>query len=154
MSLTAKDTFSQTKSQTTDEAFTRFLNSFGSPDWDTQLIQLMTEDVVMEFPFAPPARPQRLNGKEEVRTYFTELKRLIHIDSVSVVAIHKTTDPDVVIFQAEGKGRAIDTGLPFEPKYVDILTFRDGLLARWQDYWNPLTVLVALGAITLPGPQA
>jgi ketosteroid isomerase-like protein len=154
MSLTAKHTLSQSKSQTTDEAFKCFLNSFASPDWDTELVQLMAEDVIMEFPFAPPGRPQRLNGKEEVGAYFTELKRSIRIDSVSVVAIHKTTDPDVVIFQAQGKGRAIDTGLPFEPKYVDVLTFRDGLLARWQDYWNPLAVLVALGAIALPGPQA
>jgi uncharacterized protein len=140
--------------KTLDEALEFFLNNLTTPNWDTLLLDLMADDAVMEFPFAPPNRPQKLTGKREVVPYFAELKKLIRLDEVHLVATYKTTDPNVVILQAEGKGQAIPTGRPFEPKYIVVLTFRDGLIVRWQDYWNPFAVLVALGGtISLPGSE-
>ena len=66
-------------------------------------------------------------------------------DEAHLVAAHKTADPNVVILQIEGKGRALKSGRSVEPKYVEFLTFRDGLIVHWQDYWNPLTGILALG---------
>ena len=76
---------------------------------------------------------------------FGALKNLIRLDEVRVVATHKTTNLNVVILESEGKGEAVQTGRPYEPKYITVLTFRDGRIVCWRDYWNPFTVLVALG---------
>ena len=140
--------------KTLDEALQSFETSFTNPDWDTLLLELMAEDAVMESPFAPPGRPGKVTGKHEIAAYFLELKKVIRLDEVRIVTTYKTDDPNVVILQAEGRGRAIHTGKPFEPRYAEILTFRYGLLVRWQDYWSPLAFLVAIGAISMPDAEA
>ncbi|MFT4113923.1 nuclear transport factor 2 family protein [Silvibacterium sp.] len=134
-----------------DEALQFFLDNLTSVHWDALLLELVADDAVMEFPFAPEGRPQRLNGKREIAPYLDELKKVIRLDEVRLVAMHKTVDPETVILQAEGKGQAIQTGRPFHPRYIVVLTFRDGRIIRWQDYWNPLAFLTSMGAtITFP----
>jgi ketosteroid isomerase-like protein len=134
-----------------DGALKLFMDNLATPGWDT-LVELLADDAVMEFPYAPPERTQKLNGKQEIVPYFDALKQTMSLDEVHLVATHKTTDPNVVILQAEGKGRALKSGCSFEPKYVVFLTFRGGLIVRWQDYWNPLTGILALGG-TISFPQ-
>lgn len=138
------------RKKSVDEALQAFKDSFTSPEWDTSLLKLMADDVVMEFPFGPPGRPTRLSGKQEIASYFTELKKVIRLDRIRVTETYKTDDPNLVVLKAEGKGAAIQTGRPFEPKYVDFLTFRDGMLVLWQDYWSPLAFLIATEVITMP----
>jgi uncharacterized protein len=140
--------------KTLDEALEFFVNNLITPKWDT-LLELLADDAVVEFPFAPPNRPEKLTGKREIVSYFDLLKKRVRLDEVHLIAAHKTTDPNVIILQAEGKGQTIPDGRPFEPKYIDILTFRDGLIVRLQDYWNPLIGILAFGGtISLPNAEA
>jgi ketosteroid isomerase-like protein len=50
-------------------------------------------------------------------------------------------DPDVAIFEMTAAGRVKDTDEPYEMSYVVVLTVRDGRIARYRDYWNPLKAL-------------
>jgi ketosteroid isomerase-like protein len=38
-------------------------------------------------------------------------------------------------------GTIKDTGGPYEMSYVVVLTVRDGRIAHYRDYWNPLKAL-------------
>lgn len=138
--------------KTIDEALECFLNNLTTPGWDS-LMDLLAEDAVIEFPFAPPNRPHQLTGKQEIVPYFEALKKRMRLDEVRLIATHKTTDPNVVILQAEGNGQTIPDGRPLEPKYLEILTFRDGLIVRLQDYWNPLVGILAFGG-TISFPES
>ncbi len=140
--------------KTLDEALDFFVDNLTSPRWGT-LLELLADDAVMEFPYAPADWTRKLHGKQEIAPYLETLKQSMRLDEVRLIATHKTADPSVVILQAEGKGKILQTGRPIEPKYVVFLTFRDGLIVRWQDYWNPLAFLLALGAtISFPNPEA
>ena len=133
-----------------DETLNRSSDNLTTPKWDA-LMELLAEDAVMEFPYHLPGFPEKLTGKQQIVPYFSALKDRLLIEQVSILKMHKTIDPNVVIVESEAKGKAVQTGLPYEPKYITVLTFRDGLILRWQDYWNPFTVLTALGgAISLP----
>ena len=130
--------------KTLDDALELFVSSLATTDKNIYL-GLLADDVVLEYPYHFPNRPGILSGKQEIVGYFEAFREVLRFDELRIVATHKTTIPDVVTLQVEGKGQAVHTGLPFEPKYLLVLTFRDGLICHWQHYFNPLTVLTALG---------
>jgi ketosteroid isomerase-like protein len=39
----------------------------------------------------------------------------------------------------------VATGAPYNQLYISVVTLRDGRIAHYRDYWNPLVVLTALG---------
>jgi uncharacterized protein len=136
--------------KTIDEAVKFLVDNLTTPGWDN-LLDLLADDAVIEFPFAPAERPAKLTGKQEILPYFAALRDHMRLDEVRLIATHKTTDPSVVILQLEGKGQNIRNGRTVEMKYVEFLTFRDGLIVRMQDYWNPLVGILALGGtVSLP----
>jgi ketosteroid isomerase-like protein len=137
--------------KTLDDALELFVSTLATTDKNIYL-DLLAEDAVLEYPYHFPNRPAILSGKQEIAGYFDAFREVLRLDEVRIVATHKTTIPHVVTLQVEGKGQAVQTGLPFEPKYLLVLTFCDGLICHWQHYFNPLTVLTALGG-TFSFPQ-
>ena len=104
------------------------------------LLGLCADDVVFEFPFAPPGRPARVEGKPALGDYLKALSGRMRIEGVSDMEIHETVKPDVAIIEMTMTGTVTATGAPYEQSYVVVLTVRDGLIARYRDYWNPLRV--------------
>ena len=102
------------------------------------LLDLCADDVVFEFPFAPPGRPARVEGKPALGDYLQALAGRVRLEGVSNLEIHETVKPDVAIIEMTMTGTVTATGAPYEQSYVSILTVRDGLIARYRDYWNPL----------------
>jgi len=102
------------------------------------LLDLCADDVVFEFPFAPPGRPARVEGKPALGDYLQALAGRVRLEGVSNLEIHETVKPDVAIIEMTMTGTVTATGAPYEQSYVSVLTVRDGLIARYRDYWNPL----------------
>ena len=94
-----------------------------------------TDDLVLEFPFADP--PKRLESKAVVEPYLTTALGLFTLD-LQVVEIHETTDPDELIVEAAATGTYTPNGAPYENRYVIVYGFRDGLICRQREYYNPL----------------
>jgi uncharacterized protein len=104
------------------------------------LVDLCADDVVFEFPFAPPGRPARVEGKQEVGDYLQAVSGRRRIEAVPSLEVHETVNQDVAIIEMTMTGTVTATGAPYEQSYVVVLTVRDGLIARYRDYWNPLKV--------------
>ena len=52
---------------------------------------------------------------------------------------------DSTIFEASCQGRGANTGLAYDQDYISVVTLKDGRIARYADYWNPLVLVHALG---------
>ncbi|WP_329288439.1 nuclear transport factor 2 family protein [Streptomyces pseudovenezuelae] len=111
------------------------------PAW----VGLWAEDGIMEFPFAPPGRPRRLEGKEAVAAYIRPYPDHIDLHDFPEVRIHETTDPETIVVEMRGVGRVVATDGPFEMTYVAVVTVRDGLIVSYRDYWDPLAALALDG---------
>jgi len=94
-----------------------------------------TDDLVLEFPFADP--PKRLEGKAVIEPYLTTALGLFTLD-LRVVEVHETTDLDELIVEAAATGTYTPNGAPYENRYVIVYGFRDGLICRQREYYNPL----------------
>jgi ketosteroid isomerase-like protein len=111
------------------------------PGW----VDLWADDGVFEFPFAPPGFPTRLEGKEAIREYIKDYPKHIDLAAFRDVRVHPSIDPEVLVVEMLAEGRIVATGKPYEMSYIAVITVRDGKIARYRDYWNPLTALEMLG---------
>lgn len=100
---------------------------------------LFTPDAVIDVPFAgEPATPMRVEGREAILDYARRmLASPLRLDDFEVSQLHRTQDPEVVIAETHTRGTVGATGKPFSVTSVQILTFRDGLIAHFRDFADP-----------------
>ncbi len=108
-----------------------------------ELLEMLAEDAVMEFPYHLPTTPEQLVGKQQIVPFFSGFSDFLTLTKIRPVAVHRTADPNVAVLEYEGTGKAVQTGRSYLQKYITVLTFRDGLISHWKDYWNPLSVMTA-----------
>ena len=126
----------------------------------TSFIEMMSDDFVMEFPYARPGMPTRVEGKIAVLTHLAKVAGDVSVDSADNLVVHETKDPEVVILEFDGHGRSVRTGEPYEQRYISVIRARGGKIVHFKDYWNPIQGLKAqLGSATvdafiLGGPAA
>ena len=124
---------------------------------------LFAEDGVLEYPFALPGQPRELRGKEAIRAYFGDLPRsrqLFEMDGVEAL-VRDTDDPEVVVTEIEHHGRSMVTGEAYRFRALGIIRVRDGEIASYQDYMDPIATARLLGrtaelaaALTSGAPSA
>ncbi|MEU1819002.1 nuclear transport factor 2 family protein [Streptomyces roseifaciens] len=103
-------------------------------------VGLWAEHGVMEFPFAPPGWPGRLEGREAVAAYMRDYPDHIDLHDFPDLKIHETADPATIVAEMRGVGRMVTTGSPFDMTYIAVVTAQDGRFTSYRDYWNPLAV--------------
>lgn len=108
---------------------------------------LWAVDGTMEFPFAPPGRPSRLEGREAVREYVRDYTDHLDVRAVTHDVRHRTEDPDTLIVEFAVEGVAVRTGRPYRMAYVAFITVEDGEITAYRDYWNPLAAGHTLGIL-------
>ncbi|MFD3911831.1 nuclear transport factor 2 family protein [Streptomyces sp. NPDC058603] len=106
------------------------------PGW----VGLWAEDGIMEFPFAPDGRPERLEGKEAIAAYMRHYPDHVDLHGFPAPLIHRTTDPETIVVEMRGVGRLVQTDRPFDMTYIAVVTVQDGLITSYRDYWNPLAL--------------
>ncbi len=110
-------------------------------------IDMMADDFVMEFPYARPGMPTRVEGKAAVLMHLAKVAGDVSVESASNLVTHETADPEVVILEFDGHGRSMRTGEPYEQRYISVIRARGGKMVHFKDYWNPIQGLKAqLGA--------
>ena len=110
---------------------------------------LWAEEGTMEFPFAAPGSPGRLDGREEVRRYLAGFPQMVDYREFPSVAVHRTLDPEVIVVEFGAEGRIVSSGKPFQMRYVAVITAREGRILSYRDYWSPIMAAAAMGE--LPG---
>jgi ketosteroid isomerase-like protein len=101
---------------------------------------LWAVDGVMEFPFAPPGYPARLEGRAAIEEYLRDYPEMLDIRGFPEQVVHQSVDPDVVVVEFDAEGVVVATGKPYRFSYIAVITTRDGEIVNYRDYWNPLYV--------------
>ncbi len=114
------------------------------PDAET-FLDMVADDIVMEFPYAPPAAVPRVEGKAALAEYLAGAAALITIETMSEPVVHRTQDPDIVILEFTCTGHGTETGIAYNQTYISVVTLADGYITHYRDYWNPLVAMRAMG---------
>jgi ketosteroid isomerase-like protein len=105
---------------------------------------LMAIDGVVEWPFAGPGVPRRLQGREEIRAHVSRFTAL-ELQEIRTVAMHETHDPEVIVVEVETHGRVVASDRPVRLSSIGVIRVRDGEIASYRDYTDPLAAAEAAG---------
>ncbi|MEV5596437.1 nuclear transport factor 2 family protein [Streptomyces sp. NPDC052496] len=97
---------------------------------------LFAPDGVIELPFAGPDVPDRIEGRETIRTFARAAMSALRVDTLDTLAVHRTGDPEVVVAEVLTKG--VGRGDAFEGRSVQLFRIRDGQIVLFRDYTGPL----------------
>lgn len=116
------------------------------------LADLFSDDAVYEFVFwAPQGGPsQRYDGREEIRANFKAAWGAVStppLTGFSKVVVHETTDPEVVICEAEMDGANPQNGKPFSSRVMLVLRARGGRIVHLRDYPDVLRTAAGVGRL-------
>jgi uncharacterized protein len=109
-------------------------------------VDLADENIVTEFPFAPEGSPRKLLGRAALYEYIRNYPSVIDIRSVPTFEVYETSDPDVAVVEWSVSGEVLPNGNPYEMSYATFVTFRNGLMVNYREYWDPLTFTKAMGS--------
>jgi uncharacterized protein len=108
---------------------------------------LWAEDGVLEFPFAAPGYPARVEGRAAITEYMRGYPDILEIRDIPEPVLHHTLDPEVVIVEFEATGIVVATAAPYRLHYIAVITVRNNRIQRYRDYWSPLAAAEALGSL-------
>jgi len=131
------------KGMTSTQLLKRSLDTFLAKDmkgWS----ELCDENVVVEFPFSPDPASRKLVGRSAIYAYLKDYPKAIDVKSIPALKIHATADPNVAIAEWSASGRVISNGNPYEMSYATVVTFRNGLIVSYREYWNPQAFMAAM----------
>ncbi|MEV3920343.1 nuclear transport factor 2 family protein [Actinomadura coerulea] len=107
---------------------------------------LLTDDAVVETPFAPPGHPTRFEGRQRFLDFAAPQRAALPLrfDDCRTIAVHDTLDPDTIVVEYELTGTNTKTAEQSTAAFIAVLTARDGKVARWREYQNTLAIMQAL----------
>ncbi|TDD51576.1 nuclear transport factor 2 family protein [Nonomuraea terrae] len=108
---------------------------------------LWAEDGVIEFPFAAPGYPSRVEGRAAIQEYMRDYPDILDVRQIVQETVHQSVDPEVAIVEFEVAGVVPRTGKPYRMRYVAVVTVRGGEIQLYRDYWSPLAAADVLGGL-------
>lgn len=105
----------------------------GAGDAGLQLANY-TDDLVLELPYASP--PKRIEGKAAALSFLTGALGAFALD-LTIDEVHAGLDLDELIVEFSGTGTHRPTGSVYANRYIAVFGFRDGLICRQREYYNP-----------------
>ena len=112
------------------------LERFGDGDLDGYL-ELLSDDVEVEFPFAPTGRPERLRGRENLRRYLEPLLARIAYESITSLVVYETDVAGTIVAEMTIAVRLLDSGRAYSRRYVAVVCSAGGRVVSYRDYWAP-----------------
>jgi len=107
----------------------------------------LADDVVIEWPFAAPGRPRRLDGREAFLAIARPGRAAMpfRFDECVVDAVHETADPEVIVAEYRLGGTVLPGGERRSAQFVSVIRVRGGLVTHWREYQDTYAIVRALG---------
>lgn len=123
------------------EAFTTGL--WSTPDNGHDPLAVFADDVRFRVEVLP--QPVEFTGVEQMRRFREAIGKVMPDYSQVATTIHQTADPDLIIFEADGRG-TVEGGAVYEQHYVYLLTLDGDRVALAREYGNPYKLFEVMDA--------
>ncbi len=121
-----------------------------APDAVT-FLQMLSDDAVMEFPFAPKGMTDKLEGRAAIGGHVKGLGDILEIESLTAPVVLRDKERGLWVLEFKAAGKGVQSGNAYNQDYISVITVRDGRIVHYRDYWNPLVVLETLSSTPAGG---
>lgn len=97
-------------------------------------LKIYAPDAVHDFPVTREGGPRRLQGRDEITAYMSQISGRLRFGTLTGIKVRETDDE--VIIEADGHHQRIEQGaeVPFDVRYVWFITVRSGQVTHFTDY--------------------
>jgi ketosteroid isomerase-like protein len=67
------------------------------------------------------------------------------VNSADGLHVYRDHAASVVMLEYEVHGESVQTGRPYNNRFVSVVTIKDGKVTHWRDYLDPVAVFDAAG---------
>jgi len=106
---------------------------------------LLADDVVFEYVISVPGYPQRVEGRQSIIDLYSDYDSFMTVRSADNLHVYRDPAVSVAVLEYEVHGESVQTGRTYDNRFVSIVTIKDGKVARWRDYLDPVAVFDAAG---------
>lgn len=104
----------------------------------------IADDAVFEFRYDFPGWPRTVHGRNTLIDLYAGYGNNIVLHSADALVVHLSQDLRVVIFEYEVHGKIVATGVPYDNRFVSIVTIENRKVVLWRDYMDSLAAMTAL----------
>jgi len=106
-------------------------------------------DAFFEFLYDFPGWPRTIRGRAALMNQFAGYGKNITLHSSGGLVVHRSQDPRVVILEYEVHGKVVATGVPYDNRFISVLTIENRKIVHWRDYMDSLAAWRALSGGSL-----
>jgi uncharacterized protein len=123
----------------------RYIDAINRWDFETQR-ELLADDAVFEMPYAPDGFDRKFVGRDNIIAFVETIPSIIdaeNLDGVRLETYH--SDPGEIVAEYRSDMVIKPTNAVYRNEYVGRFTVRDGRIARFAEYYDPIRLVIALG---------
>jgi uncharacterized protein len=108
--------------------------------------ETFAEDAIFESRYTFPGWPEMIRGRANLMASFTGYGDNIELHSGDALVIHRAQDGRTVILEYEVHGTILSSGVPYNNRFVSVITIEGRKIVHWRDYMDSLGTWMALNS--------
>ena len=106
---------------------------------------LLADDVVFEYVVSVPGYPKRIEGRQNIIDLYRDYDSFMTVHSADNLRVYRDPAASVVVLEYEVHGESVQSGRPYDNRFVSTVTVENGKVTWWRDYLDPVAVFDAAG---------
>jgi ketosteroid isomerase-like protein len=106
---------------------------------------LLAQDVVFEYVISVPGYPRRVEGRQNIIDLYSGYGDYMELHRADNLRVYRDPEASVVVLEYEVHGKSVQTGRPYDNRFVSVVTVTDRKVTHWRDYLDPVAVFEASG---------
>lgn len=106
---------------------------------------LLADDVIFEYVISVPGYPKHVQGRQSIIDLYKGYDDYMRVHSADNLRIYRDPEASIVVLEYEVHGESVQTGRPYNNRFVSIITVANRKVVHWRDYLDPIAVLEATG---------
>jgi ketosteroid isomerase-like protein len=111
---------------------------------------LLADDVVFEYVISVPGYPRRVKGRKKVIDLYSDYDDYMTVRTADNLRVYRDSEASTIVLEYEVHGKSVQTGRPYNNRFVSIVTVEDNKVTHWRDYLDPIAVFDASGWPSTP----
>ena len=104
----------------------------------------IADDALFEFRYHFPNYPKTVRGRANLMALYSGYGKNIMLHRGDALVVHPSKDGRVVILEYEVHGNIVATGVPYDNRFIAVVTIENRKIKHWRDYMDSLAAWMAL----------
>jgi ketosteroid isomerase-like protein len=114
----------------------------------------IADDAFFDFRYDFSGWPRTIRGRAALMDQFSGYGKSIKLHSADGLFVHRSQDNRVVILEYNVHGTILATGVPYDNRFISVITIEKRKVVHWRDYMDSLAAWTALNGKAVPAPRA